>query len=231
MGRMDTYGNLRLAGLRDKLQRQLLKDDWKAVLKGSRQLYKAASKKRHNYFAAYGLFMEGYILQLQGNNKSAAEKHHQSLALAPESELKMPNFGHLALGYSKLNRLDLAFFYVDLAIEIAEQMTAKGPRFEWYNFKANLYFKAGEFNKAKRFAQLSIDCIPDFEERPELPLLVFYQPYLTLLEIAVTQKNNKRAAKLLAVLETKFELLPKPLLHIHADKRKYRRLKKEFSCG
>lgn len=91
-----------------------------------------------------------------------------SSTLAIEYAKKIPNIqfealikNSLAVTYLSDGKLDLALRYVDQAINLINEI---GWNANFYDTKANIYYKMGEYNKALEFAEMAVSILKSGED-------------------------------------------------------------------
>lgn len=174
----------------------------------------------------------GYVLMVQKQNKAAIIEINRALALGKGHETFI-EFGHLAMCHSRIGDINLAQEYVNKAIESAESANHWGGKYEWYNYKALILLKLGQYSEALRYTQKSLNSIPaDYVEKEVIEsknyLMVLYFPVLTEFRIYLTQENLKEARTRYERLQRFFNLIEKPTLHLVKDLNKFQSLEKKY---
>jgi tetratricopeptide (TPR) repeat protein len=174
----------------------------------------------------------GYVLMEQKETKAAIIEINRALALGKGHETYI-EFGHLAMCYYRIGDINLAQEYVDKAIESAEIANHWGGKYEWYNYKALILLKLGQYSEALIYTEKSLNSIPaDYVEKEIIEaknyLMVLYFPVLTEFRIYLAQNNLKEASKRYERLHQFFSLIEKPTLHLIKDLNKFQSMEKKY---
>jgi len=211
--------------IEEKVLELFMKENFHEATDLCKILYESATKINSSYFQAASQGTMGYILFEEGKYSEAIEKILLTISISTEGYRSFIDTGHLALCYSKLNNLDKALFFVNKAVAAAEKENHLGAQYEWYNFKGNIFFKMKEFEEAHFWVDKSIFIAQKMNKNSND---FFYQSYLTKYEILLQQGQIDQAKILDKQLNSFFNSINDPILHIRRDKLKYLNLYENY---
>lgn len=217
--------NIELENIRDSILNHFLKEEFGEVKKKSNKMHELAIKLNNSFFVMWSYGQLGYMNYEIGEYDKGIKNLFRAITILHEGNRKFIDTGHLSLCFSKLNEMNEALFYVNLAVDASEKSKHIGALYEWYNFKANVLYKIKKYDDALKFVGKSIKNMPPETNKPEkFPLLVHYMPYLTKLEILCKMEEFSDAVGVYRIVKEKFDLIANPILHVRRDLKKFKDL-------